>query len=130
MKIRYEFVNGEIVEVEVEDGLGALLLEFDRLERNNNQTETRRHASLSEMDYEGAFFDAGVDVDQEVRRRFSCAELHHALQKLSPSQKKLVQKVFFMDQRLVELARTEGVSEAAIRNRLKKIYAKLKKYLI
>lgn len=130
MKIRYEFVNGEIVEVEVEDGLGALLLEFDRLERNNNQTETRRHASLSGMDYEGAFFDAGVDVDQEVRRRLSCTELHHALQMLSPSQKKLVQKVFFMDQRLVELARTEGVSEAAIRNRLKKIYAKLKKYLI
>lgn len=130
MKIRYEFVNGEIVEVEVEDGLGALLLEFDRLERNNNQTETRRHASLSGMDYEGAFFDAGVDVDQEVRHRLSCTELHHALQKLSPSQKKLVQKVFLMDQRLVELARTEGVSEAAIRNRLKKIYAKLKKYLI
>lgn len=130
MKIRYEFVNGEIVEVVVEDGLGALLLEFDRLERNNNQTETRRHASLSGMAYEGAFFDAGVDVDQEVRRRLSCTELHHALQKLSPSQKKLVQKVFFMNQRLVELARTEGVSEAAIRNRLKKIYAKLKKYLI
>lgn len=30
MKIRYEFVNGKISEIEVDDGLGELLVDFDR----------------------------------------------------------------------------------------------------
>lgn len=30
MKIWYEFVNGEVSEIEVEEGLGELLVDFDR----------------------------------------------------------------------------------------------------
>ena len=46
MKIRYEFVNGEVSEIEVDDSLGELLVDFDRQQYNNDHRETRRHVSL------------------------------------------------------------------------------------
>ena len=46
MKVRYEFANGEISEIEVDDNLGELLVDFDRQEYNNDHKETRRHISL------------------------------------------------------------------------------------
>ena len=39
MKVRYEFVNGEISEIEVDDNLGELLVDFDRQEYNNDHKE-------------------------------------------------------------------------------------------
>lgn len=35
MKIRYEFVNGEVSEIEVDEGLGELLVDFDRQQYND-----------------------------------------------------------------------------------------------
>ena len=53
MKIRYEFVNGEVSEIEVDDSLGELLVDFDRQQYNNHHKETRRYVFLDGMDYEG-----------------------------------------------------------------------------
>ncbi len=36
MKITYEFVTGEISEVEVDEGLGELLLDLDHQQYNND----------------------------------------------------------------------------------------------
>ena len=46
MKITYEFVTGEISEVEVDESLGGMLLDLDRQQYNNDHKETRRHVSL------------------------------------------------------------------------------------
>ncbi len=54
MKITYEFVTGEVSEVEVDERLGGMLLDLDRQQENNDQKETRRHFSLDGMDYAGA----------------------------------------------------------------------------
>ena len=69
MKVRYEFANGEISEIEVEDSLGELLLDFDRQEYNNDHKETRRHISLDGMDYEGELFLSPADTEAEVLQR-------------------------------------------------------------
>ena len=42
MKVRYEFVNGEISEIEVDDNLMELLVDFDRQEYNNDHRGIRR----------------------------------------------------------------------------------------
>lgn len=130
MKIKYEFVTGEITEIEVEDTLGELLVDFDRQEYNNDHKETRRHTSLDGMEYEGEWFDSGQDVLGEVLSREDAARLYRAMERLSAAQRELVLKVYFEDRRIVDIAREEGVSEAAIRNRLKKIYRKMEKFLI
>ena len=49
MKITYEFVTGEVSEVEVDEHLGGMLLDLDRQQYNNDQKETRRHVSLDGM---------------------------------------------------------------------------------
>lgn len=67
MKIWYEFTNGEVSEIEVDEALGGLLVEFDRQEYNNDHKETRRHVSLNGLDYEGRCL-----LRPTIRRRKCC----------------------------------------------------------
>ena len=129
MKIRYEFVNGEVTEIEVEDTMGEILLDLDRQAYNSDHRETRRHISLNGMEYEGEIFRSGEDPLEEILRRETASRLAEAMERLSPEQRELLKKVYFENIRIVEIARAAGVTEAAIRGRLKKIYARLKKFL-
>lgn len=82
MKIRYEFVNGEVSEIEVDDSLGELLVDFDRQQYNNDHRETRRHVSLDGMDYEGELFVSAKDTEGELLRREDMARLMEAMKAL------------------------------------------------
>lgn len=55
------------------------------------------------------------------------AKLRSAIETLLPQQKALIKKVFDEGRTYVDIAAEEGVTEAAIRNRLKKIFHKLRK---
>ena len=79
------------------------------------------------MDYEREIFVSGVNTESEVESREDISRLYCAMESLSPAQRELVLKVFFEKVRVADIARAEGVTEAAIRNRLQKIYARLKK---
>lgn len=56
-------------------------------------------------------------------------KLRDAVEALQPQQKDLVYKVFFEGRTCTSIAAEDGVSKAAISNRLKKIYAVLRKKL-
>lgn len=129
MKIRYEFVNGEVSEIEVDEGLGELLVDFDRQQYNNDHKETRRHVSLDGMDYEGELFTSAEDTEGELMRREDTARLMEAMKTLSPSQRELLLKVYFNGRSLVSIAAEEGVDKSSISHRLERIYKKLKKFL-
>lgn len=129
MKVRYEFVNGEISEIEVDESLGELLVECDRQAYNNDHKETRRHVSLDGMDYEGALFAASDDPAGEALRALELDRLREAMAALSPKQRELVLKVYFNEESIAAIARAEGVDESSIRERLRWIYKKLKKFL-
>ncbi|MDO4168704.1 MAG: sigma-70 family RNA polymerase sigma factor [Lachnospiraceae bacterium] len=129
MKIRYEFVTGEFSEIEVDDSLGELLVDFDRQEYNNDHKETRRHVSLDVMEYEGELFSSVADTADEVERREELARLMRAMEALSPAQRELVLKVYFEGRSLVSIAAEENVSHVAIVRRLNRIYEKLRKNL-
>lgn len=49
MKINYEFVTGEKLELEVDDSVGEIVIEMEVLQSRRNRTETRRHNSLESM---------------------------------------------------------------------------------
>ena len=129
MKIKYEFANGEISEIEVDDNLGELLVDFDRQEYNNDHKETRRHVSLDGMDFEGEFFAAFSDTAEEAAKHEEATRLLRAMEALTPSQRELVRRVYFENEKIVDIAREEGVSHVAILDRLKRIYRKLKNNL-
>ena len=63
----------------------------------------------------------------EEERSTRMAKLKIALSELTDKQKDTVVKKFYRGMTNVDIAAEEGVSEAAIRNRLTKIYATLKK---
>ena len=126
MKITYEFVTGEISEVEVDERLGGMLLDLDRQQDNNDQKETRRHVSLDSMDYEGELFASAEDTERTVEHREDMARLYSAMEALSPSQRELVEKVYFEERKITDIAREEGVSHVAVHDRLERIYKKIK----
>jgi RNA polymerase sigma factor (sigma-70 family) len=129
MEIKYEFVTGEVLAIEVEDELGEVILELDRQERNNDRRESRRHMSLDGMDFEGETFRAEADTPREAMGRVDTERLMEALDMLSLSQRELLLKVYFKGMRIVDIAREQGVGESAIRDRIRRIHKKLKKYL-
>lgn len=129
MKVRYEFVNGEISEIEVDESLGELLVDFDRQQYNNDHKETRRHVSLDGMDYEGGLFASSADPVAEVLEREELARLLRAMEALSPKQRELVIKVYFEKRRIVDIARADGVSKQSVHERVGRALNKLKKFL-
>ena len=129
MKISYEFATGEISEIEVDEHLGGMLLDFDRQQYNNDHKETRRHVSLDGMDYEGELFASVEDTEGEAERREDIARLFFAMEALSPAQRELVKKVYFEEQKIADIAAEEGVDKSAVSHRLERIHKKLKKFL-
>lgn len=129
MKITYEFVTGEVSEVEVDEHLGGMLLDLDRQQYNNDQKETRRHVSLDGMDYEGELFVSAEDTERAVEHREDMVRLFSAMEALSPSQRELVKKVYFEERKITDIAAEENVSHVAIIRRLNRIYEKIRKNL-
>ena len=129
MKITYEFVTGEISEVEVDESLGGMLLDLDRQQYNNDQKETRRHVSLDGMDYEGELFVSAEDTEGEAERREDMARLYSAMEALSPSQRELVKKIYFEERKITDIAREEGVSKQSVHERVQRAIKKLEKNL-
>ena len=128
MKIRYQFAT-ETVEVEVSEELGNIIVDLDRQEYNTPHKETRRHCSLDAFNLDDALFPSEEDIEAEVVAKDQYNRLYAAIALLEPQQKELVRQVFFENRKIVDIAAEEGVSEAAIRNRLKKITQRLKKIL-
>lgn len=95
------------------------------------RSETRRHQSL-EKSMEAGFdvMDESTDVEKEAFINIDKEKLRRAFQFLEPQQKWLIVQIFFNNRTRVDVAKEMGVDESAIRCRLKKIYKKIKKFLI
>ena len=115
--------------MEVDERLGGMLLDLDRQQYNNDHKETRRHVSLDGMDYEGELFVSAKDTEGEAVHREDMVRLFSAMETLSPDQRELVEKVYFEERKITDIAREEGVSHVAIIRRLNRIYEKLRKNL-
>ena len=130
MKITYKFVTGEVAEVEVSEEIGAVIVDLDRQEYNNDHKETRRHYSLEGKVYEGmdyAVEDSGLEAlfagptDEE--------RLHAAIRQLSPDQQEMVRAIYFENVSVNDYAARKGVTQSAIYHRLQTVKKKLKKLL-
>lgn len=130
MKITYKFVTGEVAEVEVSEKIGAVIVDLDRQEYNNDHKETRRHYSLEGKVYEGmdyAVEDSGLEAlfagptDEE--------RLHAAIRQLSHDQQEMVRAIYFENVSVNDYAARMGVTQSAISHRLQTVKKKLKKLL-
>jgi len=69
-----------------------------------------------------------ITNEEEQEHQAYLDKLAAAMECLLPQQKELFKKVYLDKRTNTDIAAEEGVTEAAIRNRLKKIQEKLKKY--
>lgn len=129
MKIKYEFVTGEVSEIEVEDSLGECLVELDRQEYNINHKETRRHVLMSALNPAERYLPAETDLLQDLIDEEDHEKLMRAIAKLQPQQQELLYRVYWKGEKQKDIAAEDGVSERAITGRMKKIYASLKKFM-
>jgi RNA polymerase sigma-70 factor (ECF subfamily) len=127
--IRYQFCDGTVSEVEVDEELYAVSADIDRRIANGDRRETRRHESFDglakRLDTEIA--DGRVNIETDYIDGEEIATLRAALKTLTPEQRELVRKIFYEGRALKAVAAEYGVSSPAIISRLNKIYARLKK---
>ena len=129
--IQYKFNDGTIKQVSVTDELYALHLELLQEEKRNHWKETRRHISLDYLMEQGADIADHRDGDplSALIEKMDDEKLKNALISLSDKQRSLIEKVFYNDLSLREIARQTGISHQALSQQLATIYKKLKKFL-
>lgn len=123
MKIQYKFID-ETVEIEVEEDWGNLVIDLDRQEYNNDHAETRRHASLSAMSYEGDYFE---DDRADLSRYADVLALRDAIKNLPDRQREIIHLHFFEQLGIREIARQLGLDHSTVRESLNAAIKNLKK---
>ena len=125
--IKYE-VNGTFVEVEVSDEFARQYEQIETEEKRVNRKETRRHQSLETLVESGfQIVDQESDIEEKAFQNDDIEQLYKAFAVLTEEQKWLIQQVFYYDRKQSEIAAELGIDPTAIRNRLRKIYDKIKK---
>jgi RNA polymerase sigma factor (sigma-70 family) len=92
--------------------------------------ETRRHISLEAYDLSRDRFQTTDSTPEDILcHKEEIYALYRAINTLNENQKRLIYRVFWLEESQYDIAREEGVSRVAIHNRLKKIFKKMKKIL-
>ncbi len=126
MKIKYESVTGEVMEIDVPSEVAEICIEIEDNTKKKERKETRRHVSLSVLESKGMQLSENIDIETNTIESEKIEQLQKALKMLLPEQQELIFKVFFCEKSVTEIANEEGVSKAAICKRLNRIYRKLK----
>lgn len=101
----------------------------ERLEYNNNQTETRRHYSYSDQNDKFDTLLIQDDPLDHVLTLFENDDLREAIKSIEPKQQELIKDIFYKELSMADIARRDGVSKMAITNRMNKIIKKLRSIL-
>jgi len=127
-KIKYEFADGTVSEVEVEESIGAVIVEDRRLEDNLTRKERYHCHSLDAVEFEGV--DYGTEETPETLLAAMEADRRvydEAFQKLSEvQQKRLLMLAGGMSIR--EIARQEGTNFRTVHESIEAGRKKFKKF--
>jgi len=135
VKIAYQFADGHIEELEVEQEVAETLKELDRHEYNNTQKESRRHVLFGGMEYEGEnLVDPCLDTEQIAIGKIGADKFWVAFRKLKLQQQDLLFELYLSDRPIssAEFAKRNDLREASVwqsawraKNSLKKLLEKL-----
>lgn len=125
MKIRYEFVDGEISEVEVTEEIGSVIVESRRLEDNLARKERYHCYSLDAVDFEGGEY-AGKDTPESLLEQTTDKQHIKRLLKELPEVQRRRLLLYAQGKSLREIARLEEVDHKAV----KKSIEAAKKYFL
>lgn len=132
MVIKYAFINDEMVEIEVSDDLWFKILQIDKDIKNNDRKETRRHQSFNKIiDKADMLIDKTINIDELILKNSKVDKLYEAISKLKPTEQELIHKLYLDKHPMTQsqYAKTVGITENAIKQRVKWLRKKLKRLL-
>ncbi len=113
MKIRYEFADGTVSEVEVEESIGAVIIESRRKEDNLARKERYHCYSMDAVQFEGDEYGTEETPETQMERELDTERIAHALDGLSEVQRRRLLK-FAEGKSMREIAREEKVQHRAV----------------
>lgn len=138
IEYRYEFANGDVVELRIsrsgsaggdKNGITSewleLLLDLDRREYNNNQTETRRHCSLDAFNQDETLFASDKDGFEEMYEEETWKEM---CKELTEREKVIGDLYFRQGYKQTEIAEIFEIDFTRVSHILGRIRKKLKKF--
>ena len=131
MKIKYEFVTGETVEIEVSDEWGKQLIDMNRKDYNEEKKETRRHYKLdTSKEGSGCLTDQRANIEDIAISDLSADEICiWARRNLTKKQFDAFVSVCITGLTAVEYAKKTGTTHQAVYKNIVAAKRKLKKYL-
>ena len=132
MKINYEFVDGNKVEIEVSEEWAEIIIELDRVDYNNYQKERKKHFSLQAIGKDLAIYDP-EEPEVCVLHKGKYIEIPNesiiaALNNLTDKQKDLIEHIYFKGMSAREYAHKRGLKECTVSISHAAALKKLKKY--
>ena len=113
MKIKYEFADGTMSEVEVEESIGAVIIESRRKEDNLARKERYHCYSMDSVQCEGDEYGTEETPETQMERELDTERIAHALDGLSEVQRRRLLK-FAEGKSMREIAREEKVQHRAV----------------
>ncbi len=125
MKIKYEFADGTVSEVEVEESIGAVIIESRRLEDNLARKERYHCYSLDAVDFEGSEYASKDTPESLLEQTADKWHFKRLLEELPEVQRRRL-LLYVQGKSMREVARLEGVDHKAV----KKSIEAAKKYFL
>lgn len=127
MKIKYEFTDGTVSEVEVEDSIGAVIIE-DRRQEDNLARKERYHCySLDAAQFEGSEYGTEETPEVQMERKQDTERIARALDGLSEVQRRRLRMLIYGIS-VNEIARRERVHHSVISETVSAARKKFKKF--
>ena len=127
MKIKYNFINGESTEIEVDESIGTFILDSRRIEENLARKE-RYHCYSSDAAWEGEDYADQDTPEITLLRKYENKSLASALDELTEVQKRRFIK-FAEGLSIREIARQEEANFKSVHDSIEQARKKLKKFL-
>lgn len=129
-KIRYEFADGTISEVEVSERVFSVHAELETQARRGEKRETRRHVSIEYMREFGAEIeDSGNTPLFLFIRNEEAEEARKFFSVLTPDQRELLERVYIDGESMADIAREQGVAHSTVKTKVYRAVERLKKLL-
>ena len=127
MKIKYKFVDGTVVEVEVDESIGTVITESRRLEDNLSRKERYHCCSLDAAQFEGVEYADGKTPETLLAAMEEDRHFYEVFQRLSKAQRRrILMPAGGMS--VNEIARKEGVHHSVVSETISAARKKFKKF--
>ena len=128
-KIKYE-INGTFIDIEASDEFAKHYEQIEAEEARQIWRDKKRKESSLERMVEAGFqvADPNTNVEERLLEKYDIEQLSEAIKTLTKDQKWLIEQIFYYGRKQSEVAIELAIDITSVRDRLRVIYKKLKKF--